>query len=111
VPDEGATGWADTTMMHAEAANPNCAYMWMEHSLSPKVQGDLAAWFGSVPAVPAACKGNALLTDAGCDVNGMQSFEKIRFWRTPVAKCATQAAGCVPYYRWATDMIAVLGGR
>jgi putative spermidine/putrescine transport system substrate-binding protein len=27
----------------------------------PKVQGDLAAWFGSVPAVPAACKGNALL--------------------------------------------------
>ena len=111
VPDEGATGWADTTMMHVDAANPNCAYMWMEHSISPKVQGDLAAWFGSVPAVPAACKGNALLTDAGCDVNGMQSFEKIHFWRTPVAKCATQAAGCVPYYRWATDMIAVLGGR
>ncbi len=23
--------------------HPNCAYMWMEHSLSPKVQGDLAA--------------------------------------------------------------------
>jgi putative spermidine/putrescine transport system substrate-binding protein len=111
VPDEGATGWADTTMMHVDAANPNCAYMWMEHSISPKVQGDLAAWFGSVPAVPAACKGNALLTDAGCDVNGMQNFDKIHFWRTPVAKCATQAAGCVPYYRWATDMIAVLGGR
>ena len=111
VPEEGATGWADTTMMHAEAANPNCAYMWMEHSISPKVQGDLAAWFGSVPAVPAACKGNALLTDGGCDTNGMQSFDKIHFWRTPVAKCATQEAGCVPYYRWATDMIAVLGGR
>ena len=111
IPEEGATGWADTTMMHAEAANPNCAYMWMEHSISPKVQGDLAAWFGSVPSVPAACKGNALLTDAGCDTNGMQNFEKVHFWRTPVAKCATQAAGCVPYYRWATDMIAVLGGR
>ena len=111
IPDEGATGWADTTMMHAEAANPNCAYMWMEHSISPKVQGDLAAWFGSVPSVPAACKGNALLTDAGCDTNGMQNFEKVHFWRTPVAKCATQTAGCVPYYRWATDMIAVLGGR
>ena len=111
IPDEGATGWADTTMMHAEAANPNCAYMWMEHSISPKVQGDLAAWFGSVPSVPAACKGNTLLTDAGCDTNGMQNFEKVHFWRTPVAKCATQSAGCVPYYRWATDMIAVLGGR
>ncbi len=111
IPDEGATGWADTTMMHVDAANPNCAYMWMEHSIAPKVQGDLAAWFGSVPSVPAACKGNALLTDAGCDTNGMQSFEKVHFWRTPVAKCASQAAGCVPYYRWATDMIAVLGGR
>ncbi len=111
IPQEGATGWADTTMMHSESANPNCAYLWMEHSISAKVQGDLAAWFGSVPAVPAACKGNALLTDAGCDTNGMPNFDKVRFWRTPVAKCATQSAGCVPYYRWATDMIAVLGGR
>ena len=111
IPDEGATGWADTTMMHVDAANPNCAYLWMEHSISPKVQGDLAAWFGSVPAVPAACKGNALLTDAGCDTNGMPNFAKVHFWRTPVTKCASQPAGCVPYYRWATDMIAVLGGR
>jgi putative spermidine/putrescine transport system substrate-binding protein len=111
IPEEGATGWADTTMMHAEAAHPNCAYMWLEHSINPKLQGDLAAWFGSVPAVPAACKGNALLTDAGCETNGFNNFEKIHFWRTPVAKCETQSAGCVPYYRWVTDMIAVLGGR
>jgi putative spermidine/putrescine transport system substrate-binding protein len=111
IPMEGATGWADTTMMHAEAANPNCAYMWMEHSLSPKLQGDLAAWFGSVPANLNACKGNALLTDTGCDTNGLQNFDKIKFWRTPVAKCASQPEGCVPYHRWVTDMIAVLGGR
>jgi putative spermidine/putrescine transport system substrate-binding protein len=111
IPEEGATGWADTTMMHAEAANPNCAYMWLEHSINPKLQGDLAAWFGSVPAVTAACKGNALLTDEGCKVNGLDNFEKVHFWRTPVAKCATQSAGCVPYYRWVSDYIAVLGGR
>jgi putative spermidine/putrescine transport system substrate-binding protein len=111
VPDEGATGWADTTMMHSEAANPNCAYMWLEHSLNTKLQGDLASWFGSVPAVPAACKGNALLTDEGCKVNGADNFDKIHFWRTPVAKCATQSAGCVPYSRWVSDYIAVLGGR
>ncbi|MFN4143014.1 ABC transporter substrate-binding protein [Aestuariivirga sp.] len=111
VPEEGATGWADTTMMHVDAAHPNCAYMWLEHSISPKVQGDLAAWFGSVPSVPAACKGNALLGDQGCETNGIGNFEKIHFWRTPVAKCESQSAGCVPYYRWVTDMIAVLGGR
>ena len=56
IPKEGATGWADTTMLHAEAKHPNCAYKWMDWSLQPKVQGDLAAWFGSLPAVPAACK-------------------------------------------------------
>jgi len=111
IPAEGATGWADTTMMHVDAAHPNCAYMWMEHSINPKVQGDLASWFGSVPSVPAACKGNELLTDEGCKTNGAEEFEKIHFWRTPVAKCATQEAGCVPYYRWVSDYIAVLGGR
>jgi putative spermidine/putrescine transport system substrate-binding protein len=111
VPDEGATGWADTTMMHSEAPHPNCAYMWLEHSINPKLQGDLAAWFGSVPAVLAACKGNELLTDTGCDTNGVGNFEKVHFWRTPVAKCASQSQGCVPYYRWVSDYIAVLGGR
>jgi putative spermidine/putrescine transport system substrate-binding protein len=110
VPAEGATGWADTTMMHVDAEHPNCAYLWMEHSLSPKLQGDLAAWFGSVPVVLAACKGNALLTDTGCATNGEGNFDKIHFWRTPVSKCKTQEA-CVPYYRWVTDYIAVLGGR
>jgi len=109
-PKEGITGWSDTTMLHAEAEHPNCAYMWMEHSLSPKVQGDLASWFGSVPSVPAACKGNALLTDTGCETNGMGNFEKIKFWRTPEASCKTQGT-CVPYSRWATDFVAVMGGR
>ncbi len=110
IPKEGATGWADSTMMHSDAAHPNCAYMWMEHSLSPKVQGDLAAWFGSVPSVPAACQGNELLTDAGCDTNGFEDFDKIKFWRTPVSQCASQTE-CVPYYRWVSDYIAVIGGR
>lgn len=108
VPEEGATGWADTTMMHVDAAHPNCAYMWMNHSLTPKVQGDVAAWFGSVPSVPAACKGNALLTDAGCDTNGFSNFEKIWFWRTPTAKCE-QEGHCVSYSQWVKDYIAILG--
>ena len=69
-PEEGVTGWADTTMMHINAPHPNCSYKWLEWSLNPKLQGDLAAWFGSVPAVPAACKGNELLTDTGCQTNG-----------------------------------------
>ena len=90
VPAEGATGWADTTMMHANAKHPNCAYKWLEWSISPKVQGDVAAWFGSVPVVPAACTNNELLGAEGCKTNGIDNFDKIKFWRTPEAKCATQ---------------------
>ena len=97
-------------MMHSEAPHPECAYKWMEHSLNPKLQGDLASWFGSVPVVPAACKGNALLGEDGCKINGMDNFDRIYFWRTPTTKCKTQKE-CVPYYRWVTDMIAVIGGR
>ncbi len=109
VPEEGATGWADTTMMSATAAHPNCAYEWLEWSISPKVQGDVAAWFGSNPAVPAACAGNELLGPSGCDTNGFGNFEKIWFWRTPEAACPQ--GECVPYSRWSTDYVAIMGGR
>ncbi|WDZ75387.1 ABC transporter substrate-binding protein [Ensifer adhaerens] len=110
IPEEGVTGWADTTMLHADSQHPNCAYMWMEHSLSPKVQGDVSAWFGANPSVGAACKGNELLTDAGCKTNGYEDFDKVKFWKTPVTKCASQGE-CVPYHRWVSDYIGVIGGR
>lgn len=111
VPEEGATGWADTTMMHVDAQHPNCAYKWLEHSLNTKLQGDLASWFGSVPVVLAACEGNELLGAQGCETNGLGNFDRIHFWRTPVAACQSQGGECVHYYRWVTDYIAVLGGR
>lgn len=111
IPEEGATGWADSTMMAVDAPHPNCAYMWLEHSLNPQLQGDLAAWFGSVPAVPAACEGNELLGESGCATNGFENFDQIQFWRTPVADCADGSGECVPYYEWVTNYIAVIGGR
>ena len=108
IPAEGATGWADTTMMHSEAKHPNCAYAWMEWSISPKVQGDVAAWFGSLPSAPAACNGNELLGAEGCKTNGIDNFDQIHFWRTPEAKCGD--ATCVPYSRWTEDYIKIMGG-
>ena len=111
IPEEGATGWADTTMMHSEAAHPNCAYMWLEHSINPKLQGDLAAWFGSVPAVPAACKASDLLGAEGCTTNGFENFDKISFWKTPTTKCEDGSDNCVPYSKWVEDYIAIMGGQ
>ncbi|ELZ9929793.1 ABC transporter substrate-binding protein [Cronobacter malonaticus] len=106
-PKEGVTGWADTTMLHADAKHPNCAYQWMNWSLTPKVQGDVAAWFGSLPAVPEGCKASTLLGEKGCETNGVTFFDKIAFWKTPVS----QGGKYVPYSRWTQDYIAIMGGR
>jgi putative spermidine/putrescine transport system substrate-binding protein len=108
VPAEGATGWADTTMLHTKAAHPNCAYKWIDWSITPKVQGDVSAWFGSVPVVPAACTSSELLGAEGCKTNGIENFDKIWFWRTPEAGAEGKF---IPYSRWATDYVAVMGGR
>ena len=111
IPAEGATGWADTTMLHTDAENQNCAYMWMEHTLSSNLQSDLSVWFGAVPSVPSACTdGRGMQTAAGCTANGLDDFERIKFWTTPISNCASQDA-CVPYYRWVSDYIGVIGGR
>ena len=110
IPKEGATGWADTTMLHAQAKHPVCAYKWMEWSLNKNLQSSLAEWFGSNPVVAEACKTKAPGGSDFCGSNGFDRFAQIRFWRTPVAKCATQGT-CVPYSRWTTDYIAIMGGR
>ncbi|WP_425053650.1 ABC transporter substrate-binding protein [Psychromarinibacter sp. S121] len=111
IPQEGATGWADTTMLHVDSEHPNCAYMWFEHQLASNLQSDLSVWFGAVPSVPAACSdGRGMQTQEGCDANGLDQFEKIKFWKTPVTNCESQDE-CVPYYRWVSDYIGVIGGR
>lgn len=112
IPEEGATGWADTTMLHADSPHPNCAYMWFEHQLASNLQSDLSVWFGAVPSVPAACTDKrGMQTQEGCDANGLKDFDKIRFWRTPTADCEQGEGACVPYYRWVSDYIGVIGGR
>lgn len=109
IPEEGSTGWADTTMLHVDAKHPNCAYKWMEWSLNPKVQISLSEWFGSVPVVPNACKEEAPKKTDACKINGFDRFEKVHFWRTPTGKCSQ--GECVPYSQWVTDYVAIMGGR
>ena len=111
VPVEGATGWADTTMLHVDSEHPNCAYKWLEWSLNPKVQGDLAAWFQNIPVRLDACEGNELLGPDGCVNNGLNDFDKIWWWRTPTSDCGDGRMECVPYHEWVTNYVAVIGGR
>jgi putative spermidine/putrescine transport system substrate-binding protein len=110
VPDEGSTGWSDTTMMSAAAPHPNCAYMWLNHSLDPATQAGVASWFGSVPSVPAACKGQAILGDEGCKSNGSELFDKIHFWKTPIKDCG-DGRTCVDYKAWTEAFNGVQSGQ
>ena len=49
LPKEGATGWSDTWMVATKAKNKNCAYMWIDHIISPKANAAVAEWFGEAP--------------------------------------------------------------
>lgn len=109
VPVEGATGWADTTMMAKNAPHPTCAYKWLDWSVNPKVQGDVAAWFGSNPAVPAGCTASDLLGPEGCKTNGYNDFDKIAFWKTPIADCGNGQNNCVTYDKWTEAFTAIVG--
>jgi len=111
IPKEGVTGWADTTMLHAQAKHPDCAYAWMNWSLNDKVQAPLAEWFGSNPVTVSACDARTPTGSKPCSTNGFDQFEKIAFWKTPQANCASQGGNCVPYSRWTADYIAIQGGR
>ena len=105
IPEEGATGWADTTMMSSKAPHPNCAYLWLEHSIDPKVQGDVASWFGSNPAVPAGCTSSELLGPDGCKTNGYDRLRQDRVLEDARLRiAATAQSDCVTYDKWVEDI-------
>jgi putative spermidine/putrescine transport system substrate-binding protein len=111
IPREGVTGWADTTMMHAHAKHPQCAYAWLNWSLDDRVQAPVAEWFGSNPVTRSACQAATPGGSKPCTTNGFDQFDRIRFWRTPVSACGGKGGACVPYSRWTADYIAIMGGR
>ncbi|MDY9368873.1 spermidine/putrescine ABC transporter substrate-binding protein, partial [Staphylococcus epidermidis] len=53
------------------------------------------------------CKASPLLGEKGCETNGFNYFDKIAFWKTPIA----EGGKFVPYSRWTQDYIAIMGGR
>ena len=111
IPREGVTGWADTTMLHARARHPSCAYAWLNWSLDDRVQAPVAEWFGSNPVTRTACKAATPGASKPCTTNGFDQFDRIEFWRTPVAGCSAKGGACVPYSRWTADYISIVGGR
>ena len=104
IPSEGATGWADTWMLSANARHPNCAYLWMKWISSPRPQAQQAISFGETPANTKACPIMDRLQEGACaqyHANAPASyFNSIRFWRTPTRDCGDGSQDCTDYTTW-----------
>ena len=102
-PVEGSTGWSDTWMISSKAKHPNCAYLWMNHIISPKANAGVAEWFGEAPS-------NAKSCDLTADKNHCATFHAnddaywsdVYYWNTPTEACLDGRTDvkCVPYAEW-----------
>src|SRR3954453_14931066 len=101
IPNEGATGWADTWMLSAKSQHPNCAYLWMKWVSTPKVQAQQAIYFGETPANTKACPIMDQLQKGSCSQYHADApasyFNSIKFWKTPVRDCGNAKQECTDF--------------
>ncbi|MFA1542039.1 ABC transporter substrate-binding protein [Actinomadura monticuli] len=112
LPKEGSTGWSDTWMVGAKAKHPDCAYKWLDWIVSPKVNAQVAEWFGEAPANAKACGETA--DKKFCDTfhaTDENYFSKVHFWTTPIAQCLDGRTDvtCVDYSKWTQAWTAIKG--
>jgi putative spermidine/putrescine transport system substrate-binding protein len=113
IPQEGATGWADTWMMSAHAPHPNCMYKWMVWASSADVQAEVAEFYGATPANQQSC---AVLTEsigeeAAAPYHcGDEAFVKdLYLWKTPLADCGDGSTDCADYSVWQQKWTEIRG--
>jgi len=112
VPAEGATGWSDTWMVATKSQHKNCAYLWMNYIISPKVNAQVAEYFGEAPANSKAC---AQTTDTKhCDTYhaGDSAYAaKIAYWTTPISQCLDGRTDvkCEDYGAWTQAWTEIKG--
>ena len=111
LPKEGSTGWSDTWMLSSKSQHPNCAYKWMNWIISPKVNAQVAEWFGEAPANQKACsetadKHHCQTFHAGDDAY----FKQVAFWTTPRAQCGDSRGNtCADYSKWVQAWTEIKG--
>jgi len=111
VPSEGATGWSDTWMISSKSKHPNCMYQWMNWITSPKVNAQVAEYFGEAPSQTLACQQTV-------DKNFCSTYHatdgayagKIWYWTTPTADCVDgRGKICTDYAKWTQAWTSVKG--
>jgi putative spermidine/putrescine transport system substrate-binding protein len=111
LPEEGSTGWSDTWMVSSKPQHPNCAYMWLNHIISPKANAAVAEWFGEAPSNPKSCeltadKNHCKIFHAGDE----EYFKRVAFWTTPTKECGDgRGAVCKDYSEWVQAWTEIKG--
>ncbi|MSO57451.1 MAG: extracellular solute-binding protein [Thermoleophilia bacterium] len=111
LPKEGSTGWSDTWMVYSQAANPNCAYLWLDHIISPKANAQVAEWFGEAPSNTKSCAETADPNHcATFHADDEEYFSQVAYWTTPVADCGDDRGEvCKDYSEWVTAWTEIKG--
>jgi putative spermidine/putrescine transport system substrate-binding protein len=112
LPSEGATGWSDTWMVATKSKHKTCAYKWMDHIISPKVNAEVAEWFGEAPANSKSCA--ETVDKTFCDTfhaDDEAYFDQVWYWNTPIAQCldGRTDATCKDYGDWTTAWQEIKG--
>jgi putative spermidine/putrescine transport system substrate-binding protein len=102
VPKEGSTGWSDTWMVSSKAKHPNCMYKWMDWITSPKVNAEVAEWFGEAPAQTKACEQTSDKSFCTTYHALDKSYaDRISYWTTPTRNCGDARGNvCKDYTAW-----------
>jgi putative spermidine/putrescine transport system substrate-binding protein len=110
LPKEGATGWSDTWMISSEAKHPNCMYQWMNWIIEPKVNAEVAEFFGEAPAQEKACEQTA--NPNFCSEYHAEEpafWKRVYYWETPVADCGNGEEDCKDYNDWVKAWTSIKG--
>jgi putative spermidine/putrescine transport system substrate-binding protein len=111
LPKEGSTGWSDTWMISSKAKHPNCMYKWMDWIISPKVNAQVAEWFGEAPSNSKSCqytenKDHCKIFHAADEAY----FDRVSFWTTPRTQCGDSRGNvCKDYSQWVQAWTEIKG--
>ena len=124
-PSEGMTGWADTWMISANAPHPNCMLMWMDWTMQPDVQAEVAVYYGAAGSNVGSCDEiRAFLNEAypgeGFDAavdtlrysncGDAEFLNSLYLWKTPSVDCGDDRGEvCIDYSEWTQAWTEIRG--
>ena len=124
IPEEGVTGWADTWMISANAPHPNCMLKWMDWTMQPDVQAEVAVWYGAAGSNVDSCDATRDLlvefygkgSDSAVDTvrygncGDAEFLDSLHLWKTPLPDCGDDRGDvCIDYSQWTQAWTEIQG--